>query len=306
MLLSCTAIELMNRAFPPFLSNFLLIFTSQISFYPYSIEHQIQDGIIYKKSREVILLGRFLKNNEWIIKQNNKKCDDATKLFECYLRETLSLRDAVENFNLLNTFYKMEGKRFYLNSDVRAIICKTFIYQLVKLGNVKPSTYLLYLNLILIKETLNKYEGGQPVTNYRPLKGSTLSKNMLKTFIAHIKKFIIEFGPGLAIKGIQVRSLLTTLDPMADRYSISLDITTTNLYELCKRVHNVNRCSYPFPFKSPQSLGQIIRYHKDSFIRQGVKVRTYKKGSKHVIIEYYLNAEETEQFINNERRKGWY
>lgn len=244
-------------------------------------------------------MGRRTENTEWI----SKYCGDSSEIFERYLSEKIFFTNRIHDTNLCNKIYTLRDERLCINKEIRDVVCKAFINQLVKSGDVKPETYLTYLNLVIMKDILNRYKG-KPIPRYS--KDSSDNKRYLKAFINAIKVTIIRRGPNRTLEGIPVESTLITLSPTISRYNIRLDLTTTNLYKLCLKIYTEKYSLNSFPFKSSQSLGQVIRYHKDSFIRQGFKIYTYKKGSKHIVLDYALDAEETEYLVRNEIKKGWY
>lgn len=242
-------------------------------------------------------MGRWPSNNKWNSEWFYRNCDDPSKLFERYLYDKVSINSEVSSSKLLDELYTFRNERFCLNQDLKEIVGKSFINQLMELGDVKPDTYLRYLNLIIMKDIFARGMGEKKLVG---------SQRSLKAFMNSIKVTIIQTGPKRTLEGIPVESILITLNPLGNKYNIRLDITTTNLYKLCLKIYTKKRSLNTFPFNSPQSLGQIIRYHKDSLIRQGFKISTYKRGSKHVVIEYVLNTVETESLLRNEINKGWY
>lgn len=246
-------------------------------------------------------MGRWSTCAKWL----SKNFDDPSKLFEMYLNEKIYLTQRGHGTNLFDKLYTLRDGRFCLNQEATDVACKAFLSQLVKSGDVKPDTYLTYLNLAIMKDIINRYQVDTK-SRYSRLKDSSDNKRYLKAFINAIKVTIIQRGPIRTLDGIPVESASITLSPTINRYNIKLDITTTNLYKLCFKIYTEKYSLDSFPFKSPQSLGQVIRYHKDSFVRQGFKIYSYKKGSKHIVLEYALDAEETEYLVRNEIKKGWY
>lgn len=193
--------------------------------------------------------------------------------------------------------YMMKRKN-EVNKEILHQASKSFAKQYKKSGKIREHTHIMLLELTLMTELLDKSTGLKTKRLSAACRKKLESRGKLKGYLDDVKLLIMTEGAQKLSKYPWVYSL----EINKRKSKIELDITTTNLFELFKKIHTGLKYSDEFPYNSSQSLGQVIRHHRDALEREGLIILTERRESTHLLITYPLTKNDLWCIRN---RKQW-
>lgn len=241
------------------------------------------------------------------LEENEAKKDE---LFERFISGKLSFTDETTHMKVLEEVFQLHKDRYKINQEIIDKAAESFAIQFKNDSEVRSVTYLMFTFIVLMREVLNEFMDTHKEPSRTELKRQKRNEESMMIFekyVKELKMFMVEAGPVAISKKFQVHDLTVEKSNVDGRYSIRIDVTTTNLYKIFK--HICKRRLYPgkgFEYKSVKSLGQVIRYYKDELVRRGYRILTYREDATHIVIDYVLTTAESLKLEREQKRKEWF
>lgn len=223
------------------------------------------------------------------------------KLLEEYLIGNVIFSDTTFQSRLeINNLNEMIARKEKINGEILRQASMSFAQQVKESKEVREYMQITLTNLAITTEVFDKYVGYKTKEVSARNKKLLESRRKLKRYLNDVKYLVITRG----VKEISRYTQVSYIEITDKRNQIRIDITTTNLFELFKRIHAEKKHPGDLPYKSSQSLGQVIRHHKTPLIREGVKIFSEKRrGSTHLFITFFLTDDQTRCIKNREEFK---
>lgn len=231
--------------------------------------------------------------------------EEMRKLYEEYLSGKVKFNEDAK-MGLLNQVFDLHNGKYKLNNEIIAAAGKSFAKQFENNGEVRVNSYLMFTMMVFFRDIVNEvvynkkdkiYKGRNKVVDD--------SRLLLKRFINETKNMMIEKGTDCILDYCFAHKLEVN-ENIKGKIKIKMELTTSELFNLYKVIWDKRISSGPFPYKSVQSLGQVIRYHKDSMNREGYQIFTYRNKATFVALEYVLTIDETNTFKLQDSTKEWF
>ncbi len=218
------------------------------------------------------------------------------KLLEEYLTGNVIFSDTTFQSRLkINNLNEMIARKEKINGEILRQASMSFAQQVKESEEIREYMQITLTNLAITTEVFDKYVGYKTKEVSARNKKLIESRRKLKRYLNDVKYLVIT-------RGVKEISRYSHIEITDERNQIRIDITTTNLFELFKRIHDKEKYLGDLPYKSPQSLGQIIRHHKIPLRREGIKIFSEKRrGRAHLLITYSLTKNDLWCIRNREK-----
>lgn len=222
---------------------------------------------------------------------------DKEKEFEDWVNGNIGVYGSAGRELVPQMLYMMKRKN-EIDKEILHQASKSFAKQYTESENIREYTRIMLLYLTCMMEISDKFNGVKSKRLSPACMKKLDNRVKLKRYLDAVKILIMTEGD----QKLSKYPWVTSLEINKRKSKIELDITTTNLFELFEKIHNGLKYSGEFPYKSPQSLGQTIRHHRDSLEREGLSILTERRGSTHLLITYSLTKKDLWCIRN---RKQW-